>query len=330
MKSLAPFFAAILVALPAAAEPVKATLCVYDPSGESGDLYKAIVPYALAALEWGVDFGHPQVRQDEKIAAEDFRAGKCDAVVFTGVRARQFVPYAGTVEALGAVQSYKQLKMTLGALARPSEAPHMKNGGYETVGILGAGAVYLFVHDRNLKDASSLAGKRIATLDYDAAANLMVGRVGAAAVTADISTFSGMFNSGSVDIAYAPATAYKPLELGKGVGSTGGVVRFPLAQLTFQIVTHSDKFPADFGAASRKYVAGQFDTMLRMITRAEQDIPASAWIDVPDASSYDTLFQTVRVELGNQGVYDKKLLHKLKLMRCHDNGARAECADSKE
>jgi hypothetical protein len=336
MKRLAPIsiLALILAAAwpfaVASAAPVKRSLCVYDPSGESGDLYKTVVPYALAALEWGVDFGHPQVRQDEKIAAEDFRAGKCDAVILTGVRARQFVPFAGTVEAMGAVQSYKQLKAVVGALARPSESKLMKNGGFESVGILPAGAVYLHVRDRNLKDITSLAGKRIATLDFDAAANLMVGRVGAAAVSADISTFSGMFNSGSVDVAYAPATAFKPLELGKGIGANGGVLRFPLAQLTFQVLIHSDKAPETFGDASRKYTAGQFDTMMKIVGRAEKDVPAKAWIEVPDPRSYDAMFQGVRIELRNKNVYDRTMLHKLLLMRCHDDSGRAECAEKKE
>jgi hypothetical protein len=320
----------LLLIAPAANAAEKRTLCVYDPSGESGDLYKGTTPYALAALDWGVDFGHPLVRQDEKIAAEDFRAGKCDAVVMTGVRARQFVVGAGTVEAMGAVQTYDQLKKVISALALPAQAGMMKSGEYESVGILPAGAVYLFLHDRNLKDINSLAGKSVATLDFDAAANLMVQRVGAAAKAADISTFSGMFNSGSVDVAYAPATAYKPLELAKGVGASGGVVRFPLAQLTFQILTRPAKMPAGFGDASRKYIAGQYDTMFKVVARAEKEIPAKSWIEVPDPRSYDKLFQSVRVDLGAKGVYDKGTLHKLLLVRCKDDGARAECAEKKE
>lgn len=331
LSSSAALLAVALFASPRQASAAESrTLCIYDPSGESGDLYKNAVPYALAALEWGVDFGHPQVRQDEKIAAEDFRAGKCDAVLLTGVRAREFVPSAGSVEALGAVQTYKQLKTVVGALARPGEAKLMKHGEFEIAGIFPAGAVYLFVRDRDLKDASSLAGKRIATLSFDAAANMMVERVGAAAVSADVSTFSGMFNSGSVDVAYAPATAYKPLELGKGVGSHGGVVRFPLAQLTFQVLMRTSKMPAGFGDASRKYVSDQYDAMMKIVQRAEKDVPAKSWIEVPDARSYDTLFQSVRIDLGGKGVYDQTMLHKLMLVRCRDDAARAECAEKKE
>jgi hypothetical protein len=330
--SLSAALVFLLVVRPAVAhaDAVQRTLCVYDPSGESGDLYKNSVPYALAALEWGVNFGHPLVKQDEKIASEDFRAGKCDAVVMTGVRARQFVPTAGTIEALGALQSYKQLKVVIQTLATPARAALMKNGEFESAGILPAGAVYLFVRDRNIKDASSLAGLRVATLDFDAAANLMVQRVGAAAVSSDISTFSGMFNSGSVDVAYAPATAFRPLELAKGVGAKGGVVRFPLAQLTFQVMIRSDRLPAGYGDASRKYLAGQFDAMMKLVERSEKEIPAKDWIEVPDPRSYDSLFQAVRIDLGAKGVYDRAMLHNLMRVRCGEDPARAECAEKKE
>jgi hypothetical protein len=321
---------AALTWTPARATTVHKTLCVYDPSGESGDFYKNTVPWALAALDWGVDFGHPQVRQDEKIASEDFRAGKCDVVIMTGVRARNYVPTAGTVEAIGAIQNYHALKTVIGALARPTEAKLMKNGEYESAGIFPAGSVYLFVHDRKVTDAAALAGLRIATFTYDDAASTMVQRVGAAAVSADTSTFSGMFNSGSVDVAYAPVTAYKPLELGKGVGTTGGVVHFPLAQLTFQVVIRSNDMPAGFAQSSRAWLFNQFDTLMKSVDRAEKQVVARQWLEIPNQKSYDALFQSVRVELGTRGVYDPVMLHKLKLVRCREDSARAECAESKE
>jgi hypothetical protein len=332
LRSLA-LITALAVALHpgrAKADTVKRTLCIFDPSGESGDYYKSTVSYALAALDWGVDFGHPQVRQDEKIASEDFRAGKCDAVIMTGVRAQPFVKAASTLEAVGAIQSYAALKMVVTALAQPTEAKLMVEGDYESAGLFPAGAVYLFVRNRNIKDASSLAGLRVATLDYDMAGNYMVQHVGAAAVSADSSTFSGMFNSGGVDVAYAPVTAFRPLELAKGVGTKGGVVHFPLAQLTFQVITRPAQMPAGFGIVSRKYLAGQFDALLKTAERAEHEIPTRDWIEIENPQSYDSLFQAVRVELGNRGVYDKTMLHNLLRVRCRIDSGRGECAEKKE
>ena len=67
----------------------------------------------------------------------------------------------------------------------------------------------------------------------------MVQKVGASMITADVATFAGMFNNGSVDACYAPAFAFNALELYKGVGKKGGVIQYPLAQMTLQLLIHS-------------------------------------------------------------------------------------------
>lgn len=50
---------------------------------------------------------------------------------------------------------------------------------------------------------------------------IMVARAGATAVNSDISNFAAKFNNGQVDMVGAPAYAYKPLELSKGLGTKG-------------------------------------------------------------------------------------------------------------
>ena len=55
------------------------TLCVYDPGGASGDAYQIIKDYRTAAAGWGVNFTLKPYT-DEKTAAEDFKAGQCQAV----------------------------------------------------------------------------------------------------------------------------------------------------------------------------------------------------------------------------------------------------------
>ena len=75
----------------------------------------------------------------------------------------------------------------------------------------------------------------------------MVESIGASPVTATIANFGSMFNNGAVDVIAAPAVAFRPLELYKGIGTKGGVVNFALVQLTVQVLTRHAKFPADFG-----------------------------------------------------------------------------------
>ena len=183
-------------------------------------------------------------------------------------------------------------------------------------------------------EAPGRAGKRIATLDFDVAAKVMVKAVGASMVIADVGTFAGMCNNGGVDACFAPATAFVPLELRKGIGAKGGVVRYPLAQLTMQLLIRTSAFPEGYGVKSREWSAKEFKRLLRVVEKADKSIPAKFWIDVPraDQDKYDLMFRDVRLRLRDQErVLDRSALKLLMRIRCQGEGAsRAECAEKKE
>lgn len=308
------------------------SLCIYDPGGANGDIYNLMKDYRIAAKGFGVDF-KLKPYTDEKTASSDFKAGKCSAVLMTGTRVRQFVSFAGTIEAMGALPTYKLLKKVIRTLSKPAARKYVQSGKYEVAGMYPGGAIYLLVRDRKIDTVGELAGKRIATIEYDLASKTLVRQVGAAIVAADVGTFSGMFNNGSVDAAYAPATAYKALELYKGVGKKGGVINYPLAQLSFQLLIRTSDFPEAFPNASRAHVAKQFSAALQMVKAAEKDIPAKDWIKIPEAdkAKYDELFLNVRLGLRDkEKIYDRRMLSLLRKIRCKANGARAECAEKRE
>ena len=71
-------------------------------------------------------------------------------------------------------------------------------------------------------------------------------------VMSDIKNFYGSYNSGSVDICFAPIADYSALELYKGMQPDGGNIDYVLGQLNAQVSLKRDKFPADFAAQSRK------------------------------------------------------------------------------
>ncbi|MDA0582577.1 DUF6091 family protein, partial [Acinetobacter baumannii] len=110
----------------------------------------------------------------------------------------------------------------------PQAAKLMVEGNYEVGGIVPFGAAYPMVNNRAIDSVEALAGKRIAALEYDKAQALMVERVGGKPVAVDINNLSAKFNGGEVDMIAAPTLAYKPLELNKGIGTKGGIARFPL------------------------------------------------------------------------------------------------------
>jgi len=316
----------------ATAEPVTRTVCVFDPGGANGDAFNLMKDYQAAAIAWGVKLAlKPYI--DEKTAAEDFKAQRCHAALLTGVRTRPFNKFSGTIEAVGALRNYEQLGAVIQNLAHPRASSLMRRGDYETVAVFPAGAVYLLVRDRNMKTVGDLAGRRVATMDYDVAAKVMVQTAGASMVVADSGTFASMFNNGGVYACYAPATAFVPLELQKGLGTTGAVIRYPLAQLTMQLVTRATDFPEGFGVKSREWVAKEFRRMLRFIEKADRSIPARYWLDVPraDQDRQDRIFRDVRIRLRDQEkVFDAQALKLLRRVRCQSEAARAECAEKKE
>ena len=315
----------------ALAQPMERVMCVFDPSGSVGDAYQQMEDFQTAALEWGVRF-ELRPYTDERTAAEDFNASVCDAVLLTGVRARQYNGFSGSIEAMGAVESYDVLSQVLGLVSDPRASERMVSGDYETVAVFPAGAVYLFLRDRALSSITDLAGERVATIDFDEAAVTMVDRIGASMVPADIGTFAGMFNNGSVDVCYAPATAYEPLELGRGLEGGGGVVRYPLSQLTMQIIARPAQLPEDFGNNARAYAFERFDNWMELIDRADEGIPEDYWLDVEAEArqSYDSVFREVRIQLRDEGIYDGTMLTLLRRVRCQVDDARAECADQLE
>ena len=80
---------------------------------------------------------------------------------------------------MGALPTYGLLSQMVATLANyESAAQRLSLGENQTVGFISAGAVYLFVRDRSVDSVAELAGKRIATMDYDKAAPVMVDRVG--------------------------------------------------------------------------------------------------------------------------------------------------------
>ena len=49
----------------------------------------------------------------------------------------------------------------------------------------------------------------------------------------------------------APAYAYKPLEIEKGLGSKGAMLNFPVVNVTADLIVRPERFPAQFGEQSR-------------------------------------------------------------------------------
>jgi hypothetical protein len=303
------------------------TMCVFDISGAQGDNYAMMKDYVLSAKKWGANIVL-KAYNDERVASEDFKAGQCDAVALTGIRARQFNSFTGSIDAVGGLTSNTSAKTILGVMASPKLAPDMLQNGYEVVGVTTLGSAYILVNDRTINTLAKAAGKRFGVLDYDKAQAKIVQKVGAQPVSVDLLTIGGKFNNGQVDMIALPALAFKPLELYKGLGTKGAIVRFPVVQVTGDIVIRPEKFPADFGQKSRDWIATQIDREISAVNKTEKAIDAKYWMDIPPADKlgYVKLMREARIDMTKQGIYNKKMMTILKKVRCQGDPSSFECA----
>lgn len=324
-NKIAMAMAAATIAMSSAAQAQ--VVCVFDLLGTAGDSYAMMKDYALAANGWGAKVTLKPYT-DERVAAEDFKAGQCDGVSITGMRGRQFNDFTGSLDAIGALPSNQAAQSVMGLLASPKLAADMVKGDYEIAGVAPLGSAFLLVNDRSINTLAKAAGKKIAVLDYDKAQAKLVQKVGAQPVSADVTTFGGKFNNGQVDIIGAPAIAFKPLELHKGLGTKGAIVRFPIAQITGNVIIRKSKFPDGYGQKSREWVATQVPRAMGMIKKTEAEIPAKFWMDIPanDKIGYVKLMRESRIDLTKEGIYNKKMMSLLKKVRCQQDSSSFECA----
>ena len=309
----------------------KQVMCVFDLVGKNGDVYTLMKDYQLAAKNWGADI-ELKVNSNEAVIAEDFKAGKCDAVSITGMRGRQFNNFTGSLDAIGAIPNLKLAVQVMQGLASPTFAKHMKKGNYEVAGVVPVGDAYLMVRDRSINTVAKAAGKKIAVLDYDQAQKIMVQQIGAQAVNSDVTNFGSKFNNGQVDIIGAPAAVFRPLELHKGLGTKGAIVNYPILQVTGNVIIRADKFPAGYGQKSRDWIKTQLPRANQILGKMKADIPAKYWMNVPagDQPGYQKLMRESRIALTKQGVYNKQMMKLLWQFRCKSAPTNFECSMQEE
>ena len=185
MKKIALAIAATSILGVSASTQAAVNVCVFDLLGKSGESYKMMQDWALAAKSWGADV-NLQAITDEQVADNNFKAGKCDAVAMTAMRARPYNKFAGSIDSLGGAPSNEiaQRAITYVLDARNAAKMTTNLGGnkYEIGGIAPLGAAYIFVRDKSINSIEKAAGKKFAVLGYDDAQKIMVQRVGAQAV----------------------------------------------------------------------------------------------------------------------------------------------------
>lgn len=324
-------FANLLLLLVSATQAAPVVICVWDPLGAQGEGYSTMKDYALTARSWGADV-QLKAYSDERVASEDFKAGQCDGALISGLRARNFIPFTGSIDSIGSIPSYTHMRKVIELLANPKLTPKMIVGPYEFAGAVPLGAAYSFVNDRKINSMAKAAGKKVAVLDWDKSQAEVARLVGAVPVQSDITNFAGKFNNGQVDIIFCPIVGYKALELYKGLGTKGGIARYPIVQVTAQLIIRRDKFPSDFGLKSRALIAEQVPRFFGVIRNVEREVDPAHWMQVPlsDRDGYEKVMRELRIHLTKSGYYDPGMMTLLKRVRCKMEPDNAECSQADE
>lgn len=305
-------------------------ICVFDLLGKSGEAYKAMEEWSLAAKAWHGDtllIGY----QNEALAENDFEQGKCDGVYMTSMRARRYNKFAGSIDAIGAVSSYaiaqKAISFALDKRNQHRLTSTIDHENFEVAGISQIGLAYIFVKDKKMNTIEQIKGKKFAVLGYDEAQKIVVKSLGGQAVVSDISDIARKFNNAQADIMAAPAYAYKPLELYKGLGNEGAIITFPAVNMTMDLIIRSDKFSNAFGQNSRTWFLNRLNTNFNLIQRIEAELPAKYKINLSneDKIRYQQILREARMGLTKRGIYDATMMSVLKRARCTVDRTNFEC-----
>jgi hypothetical protein len=149
-------------------------------------------------------------------------------------------------------------------------------------------------------------------------------------VPSDISDFVKKFNSGQVDVIAAPAYAYKPLEISKGLAN-GALFNFPVVNITGDLIIRPGQFPSGFGTQSRQWFVNKLPSNFAMVQRLEAGMNAKRiTLSSEDKIRYQKMLRDGRMNLTRQGVYDASMMNVLKRARCTVERTNFECSLSAE
>lgn len=331
-KSLLAFATTALFSFPFTAQAeAELNICVWDIAGKSGPAMQAMREWQTEALSWGIKT-KLTTHTNEAIAAEELKSGICDAALITGIRARAFNKYSGTIDSVGGIPDEEHLRTVLQVASHTQSADKMEVGAYRIMGVAPAGAAYIFVNDKNINTLAKAAGKKVAVLEYDPTQAQLVAQIGASPVASDITNFSSRFNNGQVDVIASPLVAYNALELYRGLTPNGAIINYPLAQITMQLVARKDSVSRDVAQKSRNYFYQNLSRIQEELNREASNVDPNWMQDIPaaDKADYEIMMQEARIQLRDQGHYDSDMLTLQRRVRCKVDASRSECTNPVE
>lgn len=304
----------------------KKTFCIYDPVGSNGPSMTFLSDMVPKGVTWGLDI-KLKAYTDEKVASNDFKAGQCDVAFLTGILTQQYVQFGSTLNAIGGIISETGINRVLKALTNPKAGALLSQGNYEIVGSFPVGGVYVFVNDRNIDTVEEFSGKKVSVLNDDPQIMKLAQMAGASPVGTSLTTFSGQFNNGNIDLLPMVPIGYNVFELYHGLGDKGGIIDEKLFYGMMQLVSHKDRFSADFGQQVRDYILSRVDDVHKLQNDSKAEIPSHYWIktNTETKNAFKKFKQDIRLALRDEGIHHPKALRLLWKIRCSEDPTNPEC-----
>jgi hypothetical protein len=308
----------------------KRKVCTWDPIGTQGPVMSFFTDLVAKAIPWGLDLEFIAYEDENKVAA-DLKAGTCDIGIVTAILSRDFVQFAGTLDAIGGITSEDKLKKTLATITSPKATDLMSDSGYEVVASLPVGSMYAFVNDKSIDNIDKFRGKRMGILNGDIQTQMFAELAGAFSVQTSLSEFAEQFKQGHIDITFMPALAYEAFELYQGLGEEGGILDIRLFYGMIQAIARKSEFSDTFGTKMRNYMYQKLPTVLSMINQAESTIPRKYWIKTSEDSKngLEHLYKDIRLTLKVNNQFDSRALSLLWKIRCQSSPKDEECTQPK-
>jgi hypothetical protein len=108
----------------------------------------------------------------------------------------------------------------------------------------------------------------------------------------------------------------------------GGVVDYPLTQLSMQLIGRLDKFPNEVAQLIREASFEAYPQVLKRIEQETSRVPERWMIKIPDKDKqeYEVMMQDARDALRAQQYYNADMLGLQRKIRCKFDPTRSECS----
>ncbi len=303
-------------------------ICTWDPVGMNGPVMAFFKDLKATAIPWGYDFDFIPY-DDENKATTDLANNVCDIAIVTAILSRDYVQFAGTLDAIGGITSEDKLKKTLATITSPKATDLMSDGNYEVVISMPVGSMFAYVNDKSINNIDRFRGKRIGILNGDIQTKTFAELAGAIPMNTSLANFADQFKRGIIDIIFMPALAYETFELYKGLGDKGGILDIRLFYGMIQAISRKSQFTDEFGTNMRRYMYNKLANTINMIEQAERSIPEKYWIKTSQKSKDDLedLYKNIRLTLKVNNKFDSRALTLLWKIRCQSSPEREECVE---